>query len=47
MGWVPASVRPIEARTVARALLRATLEAAPGVQLLSSARMQEFGQQPG
>lgn len=47
MGWVPASVRPIEARTVARALLRATLEAAPGVQLLSSAQMQEFGQQPG
>ncbi len=47
MRWVPASVRPIEARTVARALLRATLEAAPGVQLLSSGRMQEFGQQPG
>ena len=47
MEWVPASVRPIEARSVARALLRATLEAAPGVQMLSSARMQEIGQQPG
>jgi uncharacterized protein YbjT (DUF2867 family) len=46
MGLVPSSVRPIEARTVARALLRATLEAAPGVQLLSSARMQEAGRQP-
>jgi uncharacterized protein YbjT (DUF2867 family) len=48
MGWVPASVRPIEARTVARALLRSTLDATPGVHLLSSARLQELGrQQPG
>jgi hypothetical protein len=38
-------MRPIEARTVARALLRSTLDAAPGVHLLSSARMQEIGRQ--
>ena len=47
MGLVPASVRPIEARTVAQALLRATLAATPGVHRLSSARMQELGRQPG
>jgi len=40
MGLVPASVRPIEARTVAQALLHATLEGAPGLRLLSSAQMQ-------
>jgi uncharacterized protein YbjT (DUF2867 family) len=45
MGLVPASVRPIEARTVARALLGATLEGAPGVHTLSSARMQQIGRQ--
>jgi uncharacterized protein YbjT (DUF2867 family) len=45
MGWVPASVRPIEAHTVARALLRATLAAAPGVHRLPSARLQELGRQ--
>jgi uncharacterized protein YbjT (DUF2867 family) len=45
MRLVPASVRPIEARTVAQALLRATLDAKPGVQVLSSARMQEIGRQ--
>ena len=45
MRLVPASVRPIEARTVAQALLRATLDAEPGVQVLSSARMQEIGPQ--
>jgi uncharacterized protein YbjT (DUF2867 family) len=44
MRLVPARVRPIEARTVAKALLRGMLEAKPGVQLLSSARMQEIGQ---
>ncbi len=43
MGLVPASVRPIEARTVARALLCATLEATPGVSVLPSARLQELG----
>ena len=42
MGLVPASVRPIEARTVAQALLHAMLEVAPGVQLLSSARLQQL-----
>jgi len=46
MGFVPASVRPIDARTVAWALLRSTLDATPGVHLLSSARMQEIGQPP-
>jgi uncharacterized protein YbjT (DUF2867 family) len=46
MGLVPASVRPIEARTVAQALSRAMLDAAHGVQLLSSARMQEIGRHP-
>jgi uncharacterized protein YbjT (DUF2867 family) len=45
MGLVPASVRPIEAHTVAQALLHATLEAAPGVRVLSSAQMQELGRQ--
>lgn len=43
MGLVPASVRPIEARCVARALLNATLAAQPGRQVLSSARMQTLG----
>jgi len=43
MGLVPASVRPIEAATVAQALLREVLAAAPGVTLLSSARMQAIG----
>ncbi len=45
MGLVPASVRPIEAGAVAQALLRAMHDGAPGVQVLSSARMQEFGRQ--
>lgn len=43
MGLVPASVRPIEARKVARSLLRTTLEDAPGVRVLSSAQMQDIG----
>lgn len=43
MTFVPASVRPIEARTVARALLQATLEARPGVHVLSSAQLQRLG----
>ena len=46
MGLVPASVRPIEAGTVARALLRATIDNAPGVQMLSSARLQALGRAP-
>lgn len=40
MRLVPASVRPIEARRVAQALLHATLEGAPGQRVLSSAQMQ-------
>lgn len=43
MGLVPASVRPIEARTVARALVRAMAGAQPGVHVLSSARLQQLG----
>ena len=46
MGLVPASVRPIEARSVARALVRAMAEARPGVHLLSSARLQQLGRTP-
>lgn len=45
MGLVPASVRPIAARTVALALLRATLEGQSGVHLLPSARLQELGRE--
>ena len=41
MRLVPKSVRPIAAGRVAAALLQATLEAQPGVRVLSSARMQE------
>ena len=40
---VPAAWRPIEAATVARALLRAADEAGPGVHVLSSARLQTLG----
>lgn len=43
MGLVPASVRPIEARTVACSLLRTIFADAPGVRLLSSAQMQDLG----
>lgn len=39
-GWVPARVRPIRADDVARALLRAALEASPGVRILGSGEMQ-------
>ena len=39
-GWLPARVRPIRAEDVARALLRAALEAAPGVRILGCAEMQ-------
>jgi uncharacterized protein YbjT (DUF2867 family) len=38
--WVPRSVRPIGADVVARSMLRAALEADPGVTLLSSGAMQ-------
>lgn len=40
MGWVPRSVRPIPATAVARAMVHAMRDAAPGVLILSSAEMQ-------
>ena len=43
MGLVPASVRAIEAVTVARALLRAMDKLGPGVHFLPSARLQQLG----
>lgn len=43
MGLVPAAVRPIEARCVAQAMLRAMLDAQPGQRVLSSAQMQTQG----
>lgn len=43
MGLVPAAVRPIEARSVAQAMLNAMLDAQPGQRMLSSAQMQALG----
>jgi hypothetical protein len=43
MGLVPAAVRPIEARSVAQAMLNAMLDAQPGQRVLSSAQMQTLG----
>ncbi|MBV9889275.1 MAG: NAD(P)H-binding protein [Rhizobacter sp.] len=43
MPWIPAGVRPIEATTVARAMLAALEQAKPGTRVLSSAQMQRFG----
>ena len=40
LGWVPRSVRPIEASTVAAALLHAMLHARPGTRVMSSGEMQ-------
>jgi uncharacterized protein YbjT (DUF2867 family) len=40
LGWVPSRVRPIRAEDVARAMLRAALEASPGVTILGSGEMQ-------
>jgi uncharacterized protein YbjT (DUF2867 family) len=40
LGWVPSRVRPIRAQDVARAMLRAALEASPGVTILGSGEMQ-------
>ena len=40
MAWVPRSVRPIAAADVARAMLRAALEAKPSVTVLRSGEMQ-------
>jgi len=43
MPWIPASVRPIEATTVARAMVAALAQATPGTRVLSSAEMQRLG----
>ena len=40
LGWVPARVRPIRAQDVANAMLRAALEASPGLRILTSSGMQ-------
>ena len=40
LGWVPARLRPIAASDVADAMLRAALDAAPGVRILASSEMQ-------
>lgn len=42
-GWLPIGWRPIDAATLARALLRALAEARPGVQVLASAQLQRLG----
>jgi uncharacterized protein YbjT (DUF2867 family) len=41
---IPAAWRPIEAATVARAMLQALQEARPGTLMLSSGQMQSLGQ---
>jgi uncharacterized protein YbjT (DUF2867 family) len=41
--FVPSKWRPIEARTVARALYRGMIESHPGVRVLSSAQMIQMG----
>lgn len=43
LGWVPASVRPIAAGVVAKAMLVALDEARPGTRVLSSAELQRLG----
>ena len=43
LGWVPASVRPIAAGVVAKAMLVALDEARPGMRVLSSAELQRLG----
>jgi uncharacterized protein YbjT (DUF2867 family) len=43
LGWVPASVRPIAAGVVAKAMLMALDEARPGTRVLSSAELQRLG----
>jgi len=42
-GLIPKAWRPIEAKTLARALLRGLAEAAPGVTVLESAALQDLG----
>ena len=41
--WLPLAWRPIEAATVARALIRAVADTKPGVQVLESAQLQKLG----
>ena len=43
LGWVPASVRPIAAGVVAKAMLVALDEGRPGTRVLSSAELQRLG----
>jgi uncharacterized protein YbjT (DUF2867 family) len=43
MWMVPQGVRPIEASTVARAMLGALAEAAPGVRIIGSGELQRLG----
>ena len=43
MPLIPLSVRPIEAETVAQAMLDAMLEGRPGIRILSSREMQATG----
>ena len=43
MAWIPAAMRPIEATTVARAMVAALEQATPGTRVLSSAEMQRLG----
>jgi uncharacterized protein YbjT (DUF2867 family) len=40
--WIPAGVRPIEAKTVAAAMVAALDDATPGTHVLSSAALQRF-----
>jgi uncharacterized protein YbjT (DUF2867 family) len=47
LGLVPASVRQIEAATVARAMVRALDELPPGLHFLPSARLQQLGRTTG
>jgi uncharacterized protein YbjT (DUF2867 family) len=42
-GLIPKSVRPIQARTVARGMLAALGEARPGVRFVESAELQDLG----
>ncbi|HZW76147.1 MAG TPA: nucleoside-diphosphate sugar epimerase, partial [Caldimonas sp.] len=43
MSWIPAGVRPIEAKTVARAMVAALEQSTAGTRVLSSAEMQRLG----
>jgi uncharacterized protein YbjT (DUF2867 family) len=43
IGWVPRAIRPIEADTVAGAMLYAALHAEPGKRVIKSGEMQTMG----